>query len=70
MRKMSIKEEIQPKQHGGSQLVEVESASATHAHTPRKMTFVENVVLTIKVLAGFGILGAVLWGMSLWTSAK
>lgn len=34
--------------------------------TPRKMTFAENMILTIKVLAGFGVLGAALWGIQVW----
>ena len=37
---------------------------------PRKMTFAENVVLTVKVLAGFGLLGAALWGVGLLTSVR
>jgi hypothetical protein len=36
----------------------------------RKMTFAENAILTLKVLAGFGLLGAVLWGVNFWTSAR
>lgn len=46
------------------------TAAPTETHTPRKMTVAENAVLTIKVLAGFGLLGAALWGVSLWTAAK
>jgi len=37
---------------------------------PRKMTLAENVILTIKVLTGFGLMGAALWGISLWKSAS
>jgi hypothetical protein len=37
---------------------------------PRKMTFAENVILTIKVLAGFGLFGAALWAIHLWTGAN
>ena len=37
---------------------------------PRKMSLLENVVLTIKILSGFGVLGAALWGISLWTAVK
>jgi len=44
--------------------------TAAGAHAPRQMTFGENIVLTIKVLAGFGLLGAALWGINLWTSAR
>ena len=40
------------------------------AHAPRKMTVKENVVLTIKVLGGFGLLGAALWTVNLWTAPQ
>jgi len=39
-------------------------------HAPRKMTFRENVILTIKVLAVLGLLGTVLWGINFWTSPR
>jgi hypothetical protein len=47
-----------------------ESPGTTDPHAPRKLTFGENVLLTIKVLVGFGLLGAALWGMSLWKSTN
>ena len=40
------------------------------ARTPRRMTMKENVILTIKLLTGLGLLGAAIWGVDLWTSAK
>jgi hypothetical protein len=46
---------------------EMESANE---HMPRKMTYAENAILTVKVLAGFGLLGAALWGASLLTSGR
>jgi len=39
-------------------------------HAPRKMTFTENVILTIKVLAVAGFIMASLWGVNQWTSPK
>jgi hypothetical protein len=48
---------------------EIDGAAAVD-HAPRKMTFAENVVLTAKVLGGFGLLGAALWGIGLLTSAR
>ena len=39
-------------------------------HTPRKMTFTENLILTIKVLAIVGLIMAALWGANHWTSPK
>jgi len=46
------------------------SAVAEETHQHRRMTVAENVILTIKVLAGFGFLGAALWGVNLLTSAR
>ena len=46
------------------------SGTATDAHAPRKLSFRENVILTIKVLAGFGLLGVALWAVKLWTAAE
>jgi hypothetical protein len=36
----------------------------------RKLTFAENVLLTLKILLGFAILGALIWGIDLWKSMK
>jgi hypothetical protein len=47
-----------------------EAADVDATHMPRKLSFAENVMLTVKVLAGFGLLGAALWGVSLLTSAR
>ena len=47
-----------------------EDARADDAHAPRALTFAENVVATLKVLAGFGLLGAALWVGELWIAAK
>jgi hypothetical protein len=66
---MSTKKEMKPGQ-GETRLAEAEVDGATEVNGPRKMTFAENVILTIKVLAGFGLLGAALWGLSLWKAAK
>ena len=54
---------------GETHIDEVEVDDATVVNGPRKMTFAENVILTIKVLAGFGLLGAALWGISFWKAA-
>jgi len=47
-----------------------EDASADNAHAPRPLTLTENIVLTFKVLTGFGLLGAALWAANLWIAAK
>lgn len=66
---MSMRKRTKPKQ-GETRLSEAETAGAIEANAPRKMTFAENVILTIKVLAGFVSLGVALWGITLWTSAR
>lgn len=38
-------------------------------HAPRKLTFAENAVLTIKVLAGAALLLGAIWGINTWTAA-
>ena len=60
---MSIQQEIKSGQTGETASAAVED---TGAYAPRKLTLTESVILTIKVLAGFGLLGAALWGINLW----
>lgn len=48
---------------------EAEGTYTNDPHAPRKLTFRENVILTIKVLAIAGLVIAALWGISLWNSA-
>jgi hypothetical protein len=38
-------------------------------HTPRNLSFAENVALTAKVLAGAGVDILVLWALNKWTTA-
>jgi hypothetical protein len=47
-----------------------EETPADDAHAPRPLTIAENVVLTFKVLAGFGLLGGALWVANLWMAAN
>jgi hypothetical protein len=37
-------------------------------HAPRKLTFAQNVILTVKVLGGAALILAALWGANQWTS--
>ncbi len=48
-------------------VADVEAESARH--TPRKLTPVQNAILTIKVLAGAGVILATLWGLNQWITA-
>jgi hypothetical protein len=43
-------------------------AGSTEVRTPRKPTFIQNAIMTVKILAGFGLLGATLWAINLWTA--
>ena len=65
---MSSKKGI--KQQSETPLATGEVNGAGDTYAPRRLTFAENVILTIKVLSGFGLLGAALWGIDLWTAAK
>ena len=47
-----------------------EDAPAKDTHAPRPLTFAENVVLTVKVLTGVGLLGTALWATNLWIAAR
>ena len=47
-----------------------EDAPANDVPAPRRPTFTENLILTVKVLAAFGLLGAALWAANLWTAAR
>jgi len=47
---------------------QVETTVTPDPRAPRTMSVRENVLLTIKVLVGFGLLGAALWGLSVWKS--
>jgi hypothetical protein len=47
-----------------------DDAPADDAHAPRPLTLTENIVLTLKLLGGLGLLGAALWAASLWTAAR
>jgi hypothetical protein len=38
--------------------------------TPKKLTFAENAILTLKVLGVLLLLGAGMWGLNVWNSAK
>lgn len=42
--------------------------SGPAAHAPRKLTVAENVVLTLKLLAGAAVILAALWGIDAWTT--
>lgn len=68
---MRVTSVVKTGQRGETRAREADISGAdTLAHAPRKLTFAENVILTIKILGGFGLLGAALWGISLWTSTR
>ena len=49
---------------------DAQSQSIIHDHAPQKLSFVENVILTIKVLTVAAVVLAALWGINVWTSSK
>jgi hypothetical protein len=53
-----------------SMVTELVAGAESDPYTPRKLTLAENVILTVKVLGGLGIIGAAIWGFNLWTSAQ
>jgi hypothetical protein len=67
---MNIRQGTKPAPSGRPRAAETEDAAAIDAYTPRKVTFAENVILTIKVFSVLGMVGAALWGMNLWTSPQ
>ena len=67
---MKAKPETKPGHQSGAHAPEIGDSPMGGEHAPRKLTLAENVMLTIKVLVGFGLLGAALWGVSLWKSGN
>jgi len=47
-----------------------EDALADDKHAPRPVSFAENLVLTVKVLAVLGLIGAAVWAANLWATAR
>jgi len=47
-----------------------EGTPENDGHAPRHLNLAENIALTLKVLAGMGLIGAVLWAANLWTAAR
>ena len=43
---------------------------ASETHMPRNLSFAENLVLTLKVLGGAGLVISALWILSRWTSTS
>jgi hypothetical protein len=65
---MSIRKGTEYGQQGETHPAMAEDASAMAPNAPRKLNFAENAILTVKVLTGFGLLGAALWGVNLLTT--
>ena len=60
---MRIEKRPEAEQGAQSQSSEPESNGC-----PRKATLLENAILTIKILVGFAVLGAAIWGINVWKS--
>lgn len=49
--------------------VAAESDETPSVHAPKKLTPMQNLIMTLKVLAGAALLLAAIWGLNAWTSA-
>jgi hypothetical protein len=67
---MNIEKKMKPELRSAPGASEANVAGAVDEHAPRKPTLAENVIVTIKVLVGFGLFGAALWGIDLWITAR
>jgi hypothetical protein len=67
---MNTRKEMNSEQQGNDRLAEAEAAGASDVRPLRKVTFAENVIVTMKILVGFALLGTALWGIELWISAN
>ena len=67
---MTTKEELNPVRGSEDRARETNADHVAAEARPRKLTFGENVLLTLKLLVGFGILGALIWGINLWKAVK
>ena len=68
---MRVKDEAFTQEHRKNSVVEqATSEAADDRYAPRKLTFAENALLTVKVLAGAGLVLATMWGLSLWKSTN
>lgn len=65
---MRVKDQISAQQQREEARAQATAEAADDRHAPRKLTFAENVILTVKVLAVAGLLLVTLWGLSLLTS--
>jgi hypothetical protein len=65
---MNTRKEMNSEQQGNDRLAE--AAGASDVRPLRKVTFAENVIVTMKILVGFALLGTALWGIELWISAN
>lgn len=47
-----------------------EDAPEQDIHAPRHLSATENIVLTLKVLAGMALVGGALWAANFWLAPK
>ncbi len=45
------------------------AGSELEAYKPRKLTFAQNAVLSLKIAGALGLIGAAIWAIDLWTAA-
>ena len=47
-----------------------QDAPEDDARAPRPLTFRENIIATLKVIAGMGLIGGALWIAEIWIAAE
>jgi hypothetical protein len=68
---MRVKDEASTQEHREYSVGEqATSEAADERYAPRKLTFADNAVLTVKVLAGARLVLAAMLGLSVWTSTN
>jgi hypothetical protein len=65
---MKGNDELSAQKREGAAGEEATTGAGDERHTPRKLTFAENALLTVKVLLGAGLMLVALWGLNLWIS--
>ncbi len=67
---MKVTNENSGLQIGESRAPEAETTeAANNGLAPRNLTFSQNLMLTIKLVAGTALLLAALWGLELWRTS-
>jgi hypothetical protein len=67
---MASRQETKSGQQDETYVAQSEIVGSTKSETPGPVTFAQSVLMTIKILAVFGLLGVALWAINLWIVVK